>query len=45
MNFVSLGPSELSVLETCPYYRVVRIKRFDCIYLVFFFISLEFFEN
>ena len=29
-NLVSLGPSELSTIERCPYYRGVRKERFDC---------------
>ena len=30
-NLVSFGPSELSLIERCPYYRGVRKERFDCI--------------
>ena len=26
----SFGPSELSVIERCPFYRGVRKERFDC---------------
>ena len=29
---VSQGPSELSVIERCPYYRGVRKEKFHCIY-------------
>ena len=29
---VPQGPSELSVIERCPYYRGVREERFHCIY-------------
>ena len=25
-----LGPNELSVIETCRYYRGARTERFDC---------------
>ena len=28
----SQGPSELSVIERCPYYRGVRKERFHCTY-------------
>ena len=31
MDF-SQGPSELSVIERCPYYRGVRKERFPCNY-------------
>ena len=27
---VSFGPSELSVIERCLYYRGVRLERLDC---------------
>ena len=27
------GPSELYVLERCPYYRGVRKERFDCTFV------------
>ena len=30
MNFVSKGPSEMSVIERCPYYGGVLKERFDC---------------
>ena len=30
---VSQGPSELSVIERCPYYRGVFKARFDCNYI------------
>ena len=31
MILAFLGPNELSVIERCPYYRVVRKERLDCI--------------
>ena len=33
MEFGLFGPSELSAVERCPYYRGVRKEKFDCICL------------
>ena len=39
---VSQGPSELSVIERCPYQRGVRKERFHCtqIYMLSFIVSI-----